>query len=339
MIDFRSDTITKPTDQMRLVIANAEVGDDVFGDDPTVKALEESTAGLLGKQAAVYMPSGTMANQVAVACHTSPGDEIVLDANAHLYYYEAGAPAAISGVMCRLIDCERGIFSAGDVEKILRPEDQHFARTSLICIENTTNRGGGAVWPIEEIMEITALARSQGINMHLDGARLWNASAASGISEDIYASLFDSVSVCFSKGLGAPIGSVLAGDEEFIYKARRKRKQLGGSLRQVGMIAAGALYALGNNRDRLSIDHDHAQRIAVALAEMPGVDLDIRAVETNIVIFKVTNKPAAIIEQKLRDNGIDLFAIASDRLRIVTNLNVSSEQVDQAIEIFGKIFV
>ncbi|HUT24350.1 MAG TPA: low-specificity L-threonine aldolase [Sumerlaeia bacterium] len=331
MIDLRSDTITTPTPEMREAIARAEVGDDVFGDDPTVLELERRTAEILGKEAAVYMPSGTMTNQVAVRAHTEPGDEILLDANAHIYYYEAGAPAALSGVMCKLLPGVRGIFTADDVKAALRPRDVHFAPTRLVCVENTHNRGGGSIWPLETIEEVAAVARANGLRLHLDGARLWNASVATGIPEREYASHFDSVSVCFSKGLGAPIGSALAGSEDFIARARRFRKQFGGGMRQAGLLAAGALYALDRHRERLADDHANARALAEGLAQIPGIDVNAAEVETNIVFFRVTACPAQDLVQDLGRAGVRVLATGPDTIRAVTNLTVSREDVAKAV--------
>jgi threonine aldolase len=274
MIDLRSDTVTMPTPEMRAAMAAAEVGDDVLGDDPTVAALERRTADVLGKEAAVYMPSGTMTNQVAIRAHTEPGDELFCEAEAHCYYYEAGAPAALSGVMCRLIEGRRGIFSAADLKKLLRPANIHHPRSRLVCLENTHNRGGGSIWPLEASAEVASAAREAGMAMHLDGARLWNASVATGIAEKTYAAHFDSLSVCFSKGLGAPVGSALAGSPEFIQRARRFRKMFGGGMRQAGIIAAGALYALEHHRARLADDHANAKALAEGLAEIRGLEVD-----------------------------------------------------------------
>ncbi|HEY9643979.1 MAG TPA: threonine aldolase family protein, partial [Coleofasciculaceae cyanobacterium] len=234
MIDLRSDTITQPTAGMREAIAQAVVGDDVFGDDPTVNALEDYVANLLGKEAAVYMPSGTMTNQIALRVHTEPGDEVVLESEAHIYYYEGGAPAALSGVMCRLVKGDRGLFTAADLRKVLRPSDAHFPKTKLVCLENTHNRGGGRIFPLEEMEAIAQVCREQGLQLHLDGARFWNACVATGISEAAYAKPFDTVSVCFSKGLGAPVGSALVGTQELMARARRFRKMFGGGMRQAG---------------------------------------------------------------------------------------------------------
>ena len=333
-IDLRSDTITQPTPAMREAMARAEVGDDVFGDDPTVTRLEKQVAALLGMEAALFAPSGTMTNQLALRAHTEPGDEILLDANAHIYYYEAGGPAAISGIMCRCLPGVRGIFTATDVEAALRPPDQHFPPTKLVCVENTHNRGGGAVWPIQRIQEVAAVSRRHGLRLHLDGARLWNASIATGIPERAYASHFDSVSVCFSKGLGAPIGSALCGTAAFIQRARRFRKMLGGGMRQAGIIAAAALHALDHHRQRLAEDHANALTLAKGLSQLPGLTVDLANVQTNIVLIHTPDTPAAPLAQKLDAAGVRVLPVGPNTLRAVTNLMVSVEEIPQAVEIF-----
>ncbi|HUU12041.1 MAG TPA: low-specificity L-threonine aldolase [Phycisphaerae bacterium] len=335
MIDLRSDTVTRPTPEMRRAMADAEVGDDVLGDDPTVAALERRTAEVLGKEAAVYMPSGTMTNQVAIRVWTEPGDEIILEADAHSYFFESGGPAALSGVMCRLIAGQRGLFTADQVRAALRPANEHFPRTRLVCVENTHNRGGGTVWPVRQIADVAAVARQAGLKMHLDGARLWNAAVASGTSEAEYAGHFDSVSVCFSKGLGAPVGSALAGSAEFVARARRFRKMFGGGMRQAGIVAAGALYALEHHRERLAEDHANARRLAEGLAAMPGIQLDPATVETNIVVFAVTAMPASRLVERLQERGVLALPLDAASVRAVTHLGVSSDDVDAAIEAFA----
>lgn len=330
MIDLRSDTITKPTPDMRRAMYQAEVGDAVFGDDPTVKALEERTAELLGKEAAAYMPSGTMTNQTALRAHTEPGDEIIIEEQAHVYYYEAGAPAALSGVMCRLVKGERGVFTAEAVSALLRFENLHFPRTRLICMENTHNRGGGSIWPLERIEEIAALAAKNGLATHLDGARLWNASVATGIPEREYARHFDSVSVCFSKGLGAPVGSALAGTAEFIKRARRFMKQFGGYMRQAGIIAAGALYALEHNRERLAEDHANAKLLAEELAAVPGIVIDPSAVQTNIVHFGHRSLNSVEVMLKAYEAGVYILPSGRETLRAVTSMAVGRENMPRA---------
>ena len=334
-IDLRSDTITHPTPAMREAMANADVGDDVFGDDPTVARLEARVAQVLGKEAAVFTPSGTMANQLALRAHTEPGDEILVDANAHIYYYETGGPAALAGVMCRCLPGVRGIFTAADVEAALRPADQHFPTTKLVCVENTHNRGGGSIWPMERIREVAGVSRHHGLRLHLDGARLWNVAAATGILEHIHAEPFDSVSVCFSKGLGAPVGSALCGSRQFIQRARRFRKMFGGGMRQAGIIAAGALHALDHHRARLAEDHANARALAEGLSQLPGLELDPASVQTNIVMMRVKGRPAAALASQLNEAGVRLLALGPDTLRAVTNLMVSRDQIPLALDIFG----
>ncbi len=337
MIDLRSDTVTRPTAGMRQAMADAEVGDDVLGDDPTVNALEKRVAEVLGKEAAVYMPSGSMTNQVAIRTHTEPGDEILLDENAHCYFYEAGAPGGVSGVMCRLLPGVRGVFTADDVKGSLRPKNYHFAPTKLVCVENTHNRGGGSVWSIEAINDVAQAAREAKLKLHLDGARLWNASVATGIPECEYAQYFDSVSVCFSKGLGAPVGSALAGTEAFIDRARRFRKMVGGGMRQAGIIAAGALFALERHRARLTQDHANAKALAAGIASFAGIELDPDTVETNIVIFQITTMSAATLAGKLLQSGVHMLATGPDTIRAVTHLDVSAEQINEAVKLFRKL--
>jgi threonine aldolase len=337
VIDLRSDTVTQPTRLMREAMARAEVGDDVFGDDPTVKELEAETAALLGKESALFTPSGTMANQLAIRGHTEPGDEILVEANAHVYYYESGGPAALSGVMCRCLNGRRGIFGGAEIEAALRPPDQHFARTRLVCVENTHNRGGGKIWPLEGIQEVAATARKHGLQLHLDGARLWNASVAAGIPERDYAAHFDSVSVCFSKGLGAPIGSALAGPKNFIERARRFRKMLGGGMRQAGIIAAGALFALRNHRGRLAEDHANAKTLASGLAGVEGLETHPDEVETNMVLVRVRSMPAQQLVQHLQAQGVLVLAVGPDMIRAVTNLMVTAEDIGRGLAIIGEV--
>jgi threonine aldolase len=333
VIDLRSDTVTKPTPAMREAMARAEVGDDVFGDDPTVRELEVQTAEFLGKEAALFVPSGTMANQLAIRGHTQPGDEILVEANAHLYYYECGAPAVLSGVMCRCVEGQRGIFTGADVEAALRPANQHFPPTRLVCIENTHNRGGGKIWSLEQTQQVASTARKHGLQLHLDGARLWNAAVASGISERDYAAHFDTVSVCFSKGLGAPVGSALVGSRDFIERARRFRKMFGGGMRQAGIIAAGALFGLRQHRDRLAEDHANAKALASGLATVEGLEVEPAEVETNMVRFRVRSLPVQQLVDRLRAQGVLVLPVAPDTIRAVTNLMVSSDDIHTAVAI------
>jgi threonine aldolase len=277
-----------------------------------------------------------MANQLAVRAHTEAGDEVLVDANAHIYYYEAGGPAALSGVMCRCLNGRRGVFTGADVQGALRPVDPHFPRTRLVCIENTHNRGGGKIWPLEQIREVEAAARQHGLQMHLDGARLWNAAVATGIAERDYAAPFDTVSVCFSKGLGAPVGSALAGPRSFIERARRFRKMFGGGMRQAGIIAAGALFGLRHHRARLAEDHANAKALALGLAGLQGVEVEPGAVETNMVLFRVLGMPAREFADRLASRGVLVLAVSADTIRAVTNLMVSAEEIGKALEAAGQ---
>ncbi|MEM6714262.1 MAG: low-specificity L-threonine aldolase [Cyanobacteria bacterium P01_C01_bin.147] len=333
MIDLRSDTVTQPTPEMRQAIAQAPVGDDVLGDDPTINELEATVAALLGKEAAVYMPSGTMTNQVALRAHTEPGDEIILEQQAHIYFYEAGGPAALSGVMCKLIDGQRGIFTAADLQAALRPWNEHYPRTKLVCLENTHNRGGGSIFPLSEIQAIAQVCQANDLRLHLDGARFWNACVATGISEADYAAPFDTVSVCFSKGLGAPVGSALVGSKAFIQRARRFRKMFGGGMRQAGIIAAGALYALKHHRDRLAEDHANAQRLAQGLQAIDGLTVNLDHVQTNLVYFHTpSTMPATTLAAELKTLDVGVLLTAPNTLRAVTNLMVSQADIETALE-------
>ena len=337
LIDLRSDTVTKPTLAMRQAITEAEVGDDVLGDDPTVKALERSTAELLGKDAAMFVPSGTMANQTAIRSHTQPGDEMLLDANAHIYWYEAGAPAALSGVSCRVLPGVRGVFSATQVRDALHAMDLHLPPTRLLALENTHNRGGGAIWPLQQLQEVCSVAREAGILTHLDGARLWNASVVTGIAEAEYASEFDSVSVCFSKGLGAPVGSALAGSVEFVERARRIRKQFGGGMRQAGIIAAGALYALTHHRERLADDHANAKQLAKGLSEIPGIRVNCDEVDTNMVYFDVERLLAAHVVGRLKKLNVLVLPTGVNTIRAVTSLAIEDDDIARAVDAMREV--
>lgn len=337
MIDLRSDTVTQPTPAMREAIANAPVGDDVFGDDPTINELEAYVANLLGKEAAVYMPSGTMTNQVALRVHTEPGDEVVLESEAHIYYYEGGAPAALSGLMCRLVTGQKGIFNAADLRAVLRPSDSHFPRTRLVCLENTHNRGGGRIFPLQTIQDIAQVCQEHQLKLHLDGARLWNACVATGIPEAEYAAPFDTVSVCFSKGLGAPVGSALVGSKAHIERARRFRKMFGGSMRQVGIIAAGALYGVKHHRDRLAEDHANAKLLAEALHQIDGIEIDPADVQTNLLYFQTPTVSAPLLVQQLEEAGVLVLATGENSIRAVTNLMVTRQQIEQVPDIVTSV--
>ena len=339
-VDLRSDTFTKPCDAMRDAMAHAEVGDDVFGEDPTVNRLQEVVAEMLGKEEGLFVASGTMANQTAINAHTQPGDEVILEGTSHIFYYEAGAPALLSGVQLRTLPGNAGILTAEEISHAIRPENVHFPPTRLICLENTHNSAGGTIYPLDEIRRIRALADEHGLRMHLDGARLWNASVASGIPLKEYASPFDSVSVCFSKGLGAPVGSMIAGDAAFIRRAHRYRKMYGGGMRQAGIIAAGALYAVENNVGRLEEDHRNARKLAEAAARLPGISIDLDTVQTNIVYMEVDGArcTAQAAEDRLREKGVLVLALGPHRLRAVTHLEVTEVDIDRAIRVFEETF-
>ncbi len=319
---------------MRRAIAEAEVGDDVFGDDPTVNRLQERVAALLGKEAAIFMPSGSMANQTAIRTHTQPGDEIIAHADSHIYHYEAGAPAGLSGCSLRLLPGARGQFDAEAVRAAVRPRNSHYARSALIIIENTHNRGGGSVWPVEEIAAIRSVADEFDLAVHMDGARLMNACVASGLQPPAYTRYADTVSMCFSKGLGAPVGSVVAASTETVGRVHRFRKMFGGGMRQAGVLAAAALYALDHHVDRLAEDHAHAKQLATAIADMPGIAVDVDAVETNIVYLDVdeTTGTAQSLCDALRDHQVRMMPVAPQRVRAVTHLDVSAEGIERAIK-------
>ena len=336
VVDLRSDTVTRPTLGMRRAMADAEVGDDVFGDDPTVNRLQERVAELLGKQAALFVPSGTMANQTAIRAHTEPGDEIIAHADSHVYLFEGGAPAALAGCSMRLLTGRRGMFDAEQVRDAVRKIDSHYPRTRLVVIENTHNRGGGSVWPVERVAAIRKVADEFGLRVHMDGARLMNACVASGRTPREYAAQVHTVSMCFSKGLGAPVGSAVAGDGETIARVHRFRKMFGGGMRQAGILAAAALFSLDHHVERLAEDHTNARKLANALAEMPGLVTDPAEVETNIVFFDVDASlgTAADLCDALHARGVWLHAIGPRRVRAVTHLDVSTADIDRAILVF-----
>ncbi len=305
-IDLRSDTVTRPTPEMRRAMAEAEVGDDVLGEDPTIRALESRLAERLGKEAALFVPSGTMANQLAIGAHTRPGDELICNSSAHIYVWEGGGIARLWSVTARTLGGELELLSRSAVEGKIRPDDGHYVQTRLVCLENTHNRAGGRVHSLESVTEISAWARANGLKMHLDGARLFNAEVASGVPAAEWAKHFDTVSVCFSKGLGAPVGSAVTGPTDLIRQAHRLRKMLGGGMRQAGVIAAAALYALENHVDRLAHDHQNAQILAQAVEQTDGLSLESGPVETNLVWVKVAPAlgSAADLASRLREQGI-----------------------------------
>ncbi|MDQ7065198.1 MAG: low-specificity L-threonine aldolase [candidate division KSB1 bacterium] len=334
MIDLRSDTVTRPDAAMRRAMAEAEVGDDVFGEDPTVNLLQMKVAELLGKEAALFVPSGTMGNQICMNVHTEPGDEIICEAGSHVLNFESGSMAFLAGAQPRPIIGRRGVFTVEQVREAMRAPAYYLPRTRLIVIENTHNLAGGTIFPLDEIRRIADFARSHDLRMHLDGARLWNASVATGISLNEYSRHFDSVSVCLSKGLGAPVGSVIAGSKEFIQKAHRLRKQLGGGMRQVGILAAAGIYAIEHNLARLEEDHRKARRFAEIVAGARGIRLDMETVQTNIVVMDIEGKATALeLLERLAAKGVLLVPMGAKKLRAVTHLDVSMQEVETAAQI------
>ena len=340
IIDLRSDTVTRPTAAMREAMLQAEVGDDVFGEDPTVNRLQVRIAAMFGKEASLFVPSGVMGNEVCIKTHTQPGDEIIVEQDSHIFVYETAAPAALSGVLVRTIPGVRGTMTAEQVESAIRTKAYYLPKTKLVCIENTHGRSGGTVIPLNVIREIREVAQTRGISVHLDGSRLWNASVASGVALSEYGKYFDSISVCLSKGLGAPIGSVIIGTREFIERARIYRKMFGGGMRQVGILAAAGLYALDHHVDRLKEDHEKAKLLAKELSSIASFKIDIESVQTNIVIAYITSfelKQAETVS-KLQSYGILLLPERHNGIRAVTHLDVSTEDIQQAVAIFQQLF-
>lgn len=338
-VDLRSDTFTQPTPAMLEAMMKAPVGDDVFGEDPTVNKLEAMAADLFGMEAALYCPTGTMSNQIAIKVHTQPGDEVICDKTAHVYQYEGGGIAFNAGAQVRLLEGDRGRFTASQVAEAINPDDVHKAHTSLVCLENTANRGGGSCYNLQEIAQIQAVCTENSLKLHLDGARLFNALVARGESPRQYGELFDSISVCLNKGMGCPIGSILISNKTFIKKARRVRKVFGGGMRQAGFMAASGVYALENNINRLAIDHQHARLIAAAL-EKASFTAAILPVETNIVIFEVKGqRSAAELAAAFKAKDILVIAVSPTQIRMVLHLDISEEMVQwviKAIEELGK---
>lgn len=334
IIDMRSDTVTRPSPEMRQAMALAPVGDDVFGDDPTINQLQETVADLLGKEAALYVPSGTMGNQLALKVHTQPGDQIILDDGAHIYRYEGGAPGLLAGVLTTCIITDGGQISWDQISAVMNPSDVHCAPPSLICLENTHNRAGGRVLSQDKVIKIGSAAHAAGLRVHLDGARLWHAHTATGLSLAELTTPVDTVSVCFSKALGAPVGSVLAGDKDFINKAHRFRKMFGGGMRQGGILAAGCLYALENNLDRLAEDHHHATLLATGL-DHPALKVN-HPVDTNIVIMDVTGAGAdQALLNHLKNNGILAVGFGPGRVRLIPNLDTPTKDVQRVLDVLN----
>jgi threonine aldolase len=340
MIDLRSDTVTKPTDEMRKAMSRADVGDDVYGEDPTVNRLQDMAANMLGKRFALFVPSGTMANQLAIRSQSQPGQEIIVESKSHIVRYEQGAAGALAGVQLHWIYGERGVMSAEQVEAAIRPNDPHSVTTALICLENTPNAGGGTIYPLSTIERIRTIAVRHRIPMHLDGARLFNAVAATTLPPTVYAQHFETVSICLSKGLGAPVGSLLlSNDQQVIDRARRFRRMYGGAMRQAGIVAAAGIYALERHITRLKTDHEHAKKLARLLQQIPAIQIVPQHVETNIIIFDIIDEQRTPTElvAALKEQGVLINTLGGNTYRAVTHLNIAGKQIDEAAGIFTKV--
>jgi threonine aldolase len=337
IIDFRSDTVTKPNEGMLLAMTNARVGDDVFGEDPSINELEELAASMFGMESSLFCPSGTMTNQIAIKCHTQPGDEVICDESAHVYQYEGGGIAFNSSASVKLVYGNRGRITAEQVKSAINPEDLHKPITSLVCLENTSNRGGGSCYDFSELQRIRNVCTENNLNLHLDGARLFNALVAKNETPKQYGKIFDSISICLSKSLGCPVGSLLLGKHDFIKKARRVRKVFGGGMRQAGFLAAAGIYALKNNIERLKEDHHHAKQIGEALLKKSFVK-ELFPVETNIVIFELNESiTTSTLISKLRDQHILCFSIAPGRIRFVIHLDITKEMIEKTIHVINNL--
>lgn len=337
MIDLRSDTVTKPSKEMLEAMVNAEVGDDVYSEDPTVNKLQERCAELTGMDRALFVTSGCLGNQLALKTHTNPGDEIICEAESHIFNYETAAPAVISNVLVKQVIGTDGYYTVADLEKFIRPSEYYFPETSLMCLENTHNRAGGTIIPINVIRDLTSYAQERGLKRHLDGARIFNASVETDISLKEYASHFDTISFCFSKGLGAPVGSILCGSNEDIEKAHKWRKILGGGMRQAGILAAAALYALDNNIERLKEDNERAKKFAEAISQIDGFEVDLSKVQSNIVIFESKKLPNAELIEKLKQKGILISSGSYNFLRVVFHLDIDDTALDNTITAFQSL--
>lgn len=337
MIDFRSDTVTRPTPAMLEAMMRAPVGDDVFGEDPSVNHLENMCSTLFGMEAAIFCPSGTMTNQIAIKCHTQPGDEVICDKMSHIYQYEGGGIAVNSGASVRLIEGNRGRITASQVKESINPDDVHKPVSTLVSLENTANRGGGSCYDFADIQAIREVCSQNKLKLHLDGARLFNALVAKNETFKQYGEVFDSISICLSKGLGTPVGSVLVGTNELVKKARRIRKLFGGGMRQAGFMAAAGIYALENNVARLAEDHQHAQQIAAVLQTKDFVG-EILPVETNIIIFEIKGRyTAPELAARCKEEGIFVIAISPAQIRIVVHLDIRSEDVKRTIDVINRL--
>jgi threonine aldolase len=340
LIDLSSDTATRPTPAMRRFMAEAPVGDEQRSEDPTVNLLQDKVAELLGKEAALFLPSSTMSNEIAFKVHTCPGDEIMMEKSSHPIHFEGGGPAFHSGAMVYQLAGQRGIFTPEQVTEAIRPDTPHFPRSRLVSLENTHNLGGGSIWPLSQLEAVCAMARQHQLALHLDGARLMNAVVASGISAATYAAPFDSVCLCLSKGLGAPVGSVLAGSRDFMCEARRYKHLFGGAMRQAGIIAAGGVYALDHHVARLAEDHANAQLLAQGLVSMRGMVVKPEDVETNIVFFELspeTDMTAPALVERLQKAGVRLGVLGQTRIRAVTHLDVSRQEIETTLDIMSKL--
>jgi threonine aldolase len=337
-IDLRSDTVTRPTSEMRAEMTRAISGDDVFAEDPEINALQEKCAEMFSMEAGLYCPSGTMTNQIAISVHTSPGDEVICSSYSHIYHYEGAGIARLSGASVKLLEGDRGMFTSVDVEAAINPNDSHYARTSLVCLEDTCNKGGGSIWDIEEIKKVSKAARSAGLAVHLDGARLWNAIVARGVHRDSaslssYASNFDSISLCLSEGLGCPVGSVLLGSKSFIAEAHRVRKVLGGGMRQAGIVASAGTYAIEHHLDRLAEDHSRALALGEAALQHPSVKSHA-PIDTNIVIIELEDGVDAAGQVEVwAKKGIKCFPFSRTSIRFVTHLDITDAEVEEACRI------
>lgn len=333
MIDLRSDTVTKPTKEMLEAMFSAEVGDDVFGEDPTINALEEKAATMFGMERGLFCPSGTMTNQIAIRVHVQPGDEVICDQTAHIYNYEGGGVAANSGASIKVVSGERGIMTPVLVKQSINPDDYHCPVSSLVCIENTSNKGGGSIYSLTQMQELSNVAKEKKLNFHLDGARIFNALVELGESPEKLNEIFDSISICLSKGLGAPSGSLLVGSKEFISRARRIRKMMGGGMRQAGYIAAAGIYALDHNIDRLKEDHNRARWIAKELKKLSYIEY-VLPVDTNILIFKLNDDmDQEKFMKHLEDNNVQTLSLDPQVIRMVTHLGIDDEMTERCIEV------
>jgi len=338
-IDLYSDTHTQPSAAMRDAMARAEVGDEQHGNDPTTNRLQEMVADLLGKERALFLPSGTMCNIIAYRVWCEPGDEVICDKTAHTIHSETGAPAALAGVMMRTVEGTRGMFTADDMLAAMRPPKRNVPSSRLVSLENTSNAGGGSVWPVELVAEVAAAARAAGLKVHMDGARILNAQVASGTPARDYAKHLDSIWVDLSKGLGCPVGAVLAGDDDFIERAFRFKHQFGGAMRQSGIVAAAGIYALENNIERLAEDHDNAKQLAGRIASIPGLEIDGDGPETNLVFFDVagTGRTAAELSAALLEKGVHIGAMGPTRMRAVTHLDITPAMIDEAAATLAQV--